>query len=60
MDNRLSAISPERPMSLFCTCIISLSLFYICNYTFANDEEGSIRKTIVEEKYKKCITSHVA
>jgi len=28
-------------------------LFYICNYTFANDEEGSIRKTIVEEKYKK-------
>lgn len=47
---------PNALCHFFCTCIISLSLFYICNYTFANDEEGSIRKTIVEEKYKKCIT----
>ncbi len=55
MDNRLSAISPERPMSLFfCTCIISfVVVLHLGNYTFANDEEGSIRKTIVEEKYKK-------
>ena len=44
---------PNALCHFFCTCIISLSLFYICNYTFANDEEGSIRKTIVEEKYKK-------
>ena len=44
---------PNVLCHFFCTCIICLSLFYICNYTFANDEEGSIRKTIVEEKYKK-------
>lgn len=52
---------PNALCHFFCTCIISLSLFYICNYTFANDEEGSIRKTIVEEKDSKSasqVTSH--
>lgn len=36
-----------------CMCVFCLSLFYICNYAFANDEEGGMRDAVVEEKYQK-------
>ncbi|CAK7061733.1 MAG: hypothetical protein PARBB_02924 [Parabacteroides distasonis] len=36
-----------------CMCVLGLSLFYFCNYAFANDEEGGMRDAVVEEKYQK-------
>ncbi|NBH87916.1 MULTISPECIES: hypothetical protein [Bacteroidales] len=36
-----------------CTCVFCLSVFYICNYAFANDKEGGMRDAVVEEKYQK-------
>lgn len=44
---------PNYLCCFVCTCILGLSLFYICNYAFANDEKGEIRNVVVEEKYQK-------
>lgn len=36
-----------------CTCVLVLSLFYICNYAFANDEGGGMRSAVIEAKFHK-------
>lgn len=36
-----------------CIGILGLSLFYICNYAFADDENGETRHGVVEKKFIK-------
>lgn len=36
-----------------CTCVLVLSLFYVCNYAFADDEGGGMRSAVIETKFHK-------
>lgn len=44
---------PNYMVHSVCTGILGLSLFYICNYAFANDKNGKTRNCVVEKKFTR-------